>query len=421
METLIKYGHTQEVLVFSDEERVLLGVPPQGPSISAEQSDLIREALAEPTGTGLLRDLAKGKENAVILTSDHTRPTPSDLILPLLLEELNLGGIHIDKVTVMIACGLHQQTKPKVVEAIQNSGMFPGLEIVFPDPDDEAALVDVGRTAMGTPVLVNRRVVEAGIVISVSTIEPHLWYGWSGGAKNVLPGVCSRKTVNTHHSRFFEILTGLDKIEGNPHREDAEDATRLAGLDFICNVVLNDQRKIVGAFCGDMVSAHRAGVELGRRLNVTKLPEKADILICALGGSPRDADLWQAEGKAMMHTQHLVKDGGIMIMATGCENGVGGEEFQQLLLKTPEEVKRIVEESDYSVPLMKTRDLVRVSERLKLWMVCPGIDPSDLPHMQVQFFPNIRDALEAAKAGANPGAPTIIVVPDSSRVVVSIE
>jgi nickel-dependent lactate racemase len=421
MKISIKYGHTEEEISFSDGDRVHVGVPPPGLPSPADQLELVRQALAEPIETGLLRDLSRGKKNAVILISDHTRPTPSRLILPLLVEALQNGGLTPDKIAVMVACGLHARPGPEAVEKILGKDLCGQLAVAVHDPDDRENLVDIGKTAMGTPIEVNRAAAEADLLLSISTIEPHRFYGWSGGAKNLLPGVSSRKTVYTHHGRFAQLITGLDVMDNNPHREDAEEAAEMVGLDFICNVVLDEQRRIVGAFAGDQVSAHRAGVELGRRLNVTTLPEKADILVCALGGSPRDADFWQAEGKAMMHTQHLVKDGGVMIMAAGCEEGIGGEAFEQLLRKTPQEIKKTVAENDYSVPLMKADDVATVSGKIDLCLVCPGIGPSDLPGLPVRFFAKVQEALDQAKAGAASPPHSIIVVPDSSRVVVSVD
>ncbi len=420
MKLSIRYGQTKEELSFPDGDRVHIGASPPGLPAPEDQSGMIRKALACPIDKRLLRDMAKGKQEAAILISDHTRPTPSGLILPLLMQELQEGGLQPDKVTVVMACGLHERAGLETVKNMLGKDLCRRLKITVHDPDDQANLVDLGKTSMGTPILVNRIAAESDLLLSISTIEPHRFYGWSGGAKNVLPGVSSRKTIYAHHARFYQLPSGLDRMEKNHHREDAEEAARIAELDFIFNVVLDEQRRIVGAFAGDLVSAHRAGVELGRLLNVTTVPEKADILVCALGGSPRDADFWQAEGKAMMHTEHLVKDGGTMIMAAGCENGIGGSAWRHLLLKTPQEIKKTIAESDYSVPLMKAGDLATVTDRINLYLVCPGIRPSDLPHLPVRFLPTVQKAFETARASADSAPLAVIVVPDSSRVVVSV-
>ncbi len=192
----------------------------------------------------------------------------------------------------------------------------------------------------------------------------------------------------------------------------------LAGLDFILNVILDEKRRMVGAFAGHFVAAHRAGVALGRRLTVTTVPEKADLLLAALGGSPRDADFWQAEGKAMMHTRHLVRDGGVLVLVAGCEKGIGGQVWRDLLQKTSEDILAQEARETYSVPMMKAADTVRTAARVKLWLVCPGVKPEDIPHLPVRFFPNVAQAAEAARA-LLPNPAAVIVVPDASRVVVT--
>ena len=420
MEVTIAYGHVKEPVKLPDQDRISICRSPRSVEAPEDQVAVIREALAAPAGTPLLRELVRGKKRVGILISDHTRPTPSSIIIPCLLEELAAGGVREDGVTVVVACGLHERTTPETLKNLLGEDLFNRVETVVHDPDDEDLLVEVGKTALGTPVKVNSIVAEGDFNISVGTIEPHLFYGWSGGAKNVLPGVSARETVYFHHNRFSKFPRGLDYVEGNKNREDAEEATRLAGVSFICNVVLNEKRQIIGAFAGDIVRAHREGVQFGRPLVVVNTPEKADILISALGGSPRDSDFWQAEGKALMHAQHLIKDGGIMILAAGCEKGIGGEAWRQLLLKTPAEINDLYLSSNFSVPLMKANDLVNFTKKAKLWLVCPGICRSDLPQMPVKFFPTITDALIAAKQTVA-GQSAVIVVPDSSRVVITVK
>lgn len=419
MELTISYGEVSEKINDPDLERVSICLSPQTVEAPEDMDGLVRRALGAPIGSLPLRDMARGKERVCILISDHTRPTPSGAIIQCLLEELAAGGVKEDGVTVIVSGGLHERATPAIVEKMLGQDILKRVKVVVHDPDNEGELVSCGTTSLGTPLWINRLVVEADISVSVSTIEPHLFYGWSGGAKNLLPGVSARRTVNFHHSRFSKFPRGLDYVEGNKNREDAEEAARLAGVDFICNVVLNPQRRVIGVFAGDTVKAHRAGVEFGRGLVAVGIPEKADILMSALGGSPRDADFWQAQGKALMHTQHLVKDGGIIILAAGCENGVGGEVWRRLLLKSPAEINRLYQSSDFSVPLMKANDLVNYTKRAELWLVCPGIGPADLPQIPVRFFPTVSGALAEAKQKFS-GQPAVVVVPDGSRVVVNV-
>lgn len=418
MEVTMAYGHVKEQVRLPEGDRITVCKSPRSIKEPEDQVSLIRKALSDPIGTPSLRDVVEGKKKVCILISDHTRPTPSRIILPCLLEELSAGGIEEDNVMVVVAGGLHDRAGLDAWKNILGEDLFNRVRLVIHDPDSED-LVLVGKTSQETPVRVNREVAGANFSISVGTIEPHLFYGWSGGAKNVLPGISARKTVYFHHNRFSKYPRGLDYIDGNLNRKDAEEAARIVGVNFICNVVLNEKRNIIGVFAGDIVEAHRAGVQFGRQFVVVNTPEMADIVVSALGGSPRDSDFWQAEGKALMHAQHLVKDGGIMILAAGCEKGIGGEAWRQLLLKTPAEITDLYLTSNFSVPLMKANDLVNSTIRAKLWLVCPGICRSDLPQIPVKFFPTITDALIAAKQKVA-GQAAVIMIPDASRVVVTV-
>lgn len=420
MKLSILYGMVSERVCVSGHERVYVCYPPKSVEAPEDTDWLIRRALDAPVGSLPLSEKARGKKKVCILISDHTRPTPSNSIIRCLLDHLAAGGVKEEGVTVILSGGLHERATPAIVRKMLGEDILKRVRVVVHDPDAEKDLVYCGTTSLNTPLWINRLVAEADLTISVGTIEPHLFYGWSGGAKNLLPGVSARRTVNFHHSRFSEFPRGLDYIEGNKNREDAEEAARMAGVNFICNVVLSPDRRVVGVFAGDTIKAHRTGVKFGRELVSVGIPEKADILVTALGGSPRDADFWQAQGKALMHTQHLVRDGGVMILASGCENGIGGKVWRRLLLKTPEEINRLYDTSDFSVPQMKANDLVNYTKRAELWLVCPGINPSDLPHLAVRFFPDVSSALENAKKKFT-GQKSIVVVPDASRVVVKIK
>lgn len=419
MEVVFRYGQVQEVVTIPDGN--LLGVarsPVQVKGVSDAAAE-IKRALASPMGTPLLRELACGCRKVAILISDHTRPTPSRLLLPYLLEELEAGGIRAEGVTVVVATGLHEPPDRATLERMLGSDLLARVRVVVHDPDDEANLVDLGTTSRGTPLRVNRAVAEADLVSSVSTVEPHLLYGWSGGAKNVIPGVSSRQTVYVHHGRHRTDPGGLDKVENNVFREDAEEAGRMVGLRFILNVLLNEKRELIGAYAGDPVVAHRAAVAAARKLNVVYVPQLADIVVCALGGSPRDADFWQAQGKGLMHTGHMVRDGGVLILAAGCEMGVGAPAFKRLLQGSMEEIIRWHEEQDYSVPLMKAFDTVSFLRRARLYLVTPGLTSADLPRLPVRFFSTVTEALAAAMEEVGHDA-RVLAVPDSSRVVVCL-
>jgi lactate racemase len=420
MKISIKYGKGEELVDVPDKNLCGVAKPARHVEAPADGGDgLVKEALAHPIGTPLLREIARGRRKGAIIITDHSRPTPSGRLLPFVLEELEKGGMGRDRLTVVVASGLHKPTPPDVLENMLGKELLESLTVRTHDAGDEANMVYLGSTRRGTPLHVNRIVAEADLVVSIGVCDPHFAFGWSGGAKNILPGVSARKTVEIHHGRIGTVRAGLDIIEGNDLRDDAEEAGRMAGLSFILNCVLNEKRGIIGAFAGDAVLAHRAAVDLGRRLNVFPVPRPVDVAVCSMGGPPRDKDFWQAESKGLMAVQHAVRDGGIVVLAVGGESGIGTEEFGQMMRASMDEIEQWGREQDFNVPLAKACDLVQYLRRATLFMVSPGLSPDDFPCLPIRFFPSVQEALGEAFGQLGDDA-MVLVVPETPKAVISV-
>jgi nickel-dependent lactate racemase len=306
-----------------------------------------------------------------------------------------------------------------MLESMLGQELLSSLSVRLHDPDDKENLIDLGKTKRGTPVSVNRNVVEADIVVSFGVAEPHRMFGWSGGAKSILPGVSARDTVNSHHAKTRTWKNGMDMIEGNDIREDAEEAARMAGLSFIVNCVLNREKGVVGVFTGHFVAAHRAAVALARSFNIFVLSQRVDIALVSIGGSPRDQDFWQSHGKGVASTQHALRDGGILILTAGCEQGIGAADFRDLLRGSMEEIEQWAHEQVFSVAMNKAEDMVRFLKRAQLYLVSPGLSSEDFPRLPVQFFPTTQMALITALSELGHDA-TILVAPNTSGLVLSV-
>ena len=232
--------------------------------------DLVREALENPIGTPRLRDMAKGKNKVVIIASDHTRPVPSKVIMPLMLEEIRKGNPEAD-ITILISTGCHRETTQE--ELIEKFGpeIVANEKIHVHDCDDESMLVNIGVLPSGGLLIINRLAVEADLLVAEGFIEPHFFAGFSGGRKSVLPGIASRATVMYNHNAEFidneKARTGM--LDGNPIHRDMLYAARAARLDFIVNVIINSKKEIIHAVAGDCDLAHRQGCEfLGKYCRV---------------------------------------------------------------------------------------------------------------------------------------------------------
>ena len=296
------------------------------------EAELVRDALAHPIGTPRLRELAKGKHTVVIVTSDHTRAVPSKLTLPILLEEIRAGSPDAD-ITILIATGLHRPTTEE-----EQRRMF-GDEIVdhekiavnkaFEDDDFEY----VCGLPSGAELWVNKLALHCDLLITEGFIEPHFFAGFSGGRKSILPGICNAATVNENHSykAIASPYAATGVLEHNPLHEDMVYAARKVNVQFIMNVALNAEKKVIAAFAGDLEQAHAEGVAFVRSLAQCPSVE-GDIVITSNGGYPLDQNLYQSP-KAVATAEACCRDGGVIIMCASCCDGMGGTHFEKLIVR----------------------------------------------------------------------------------------
>lgn len=291
-------------------------------------SELVQEALEHPIGTPRLCDMAVGKQNIVIISSDHTRPVPSHIIMPLLLAEVRKGNPDAN-ITILISTGLHRLTTADELRAKFGDEIYDKETFVVHDCDDTDNLVYLGKLPSGGNLSINRLAVEADLLIGEGFIEPHFFAGFSGGRKSVLPGVASRECVMYNHNSGFiadpHSRTGV--IEGNPIHNDMLYAARAARLDFIINVVIDAAHDPIFAVAGDCDLAHRVGREfLASKCQVDAI--KADIVISTNGGYPLDQNIYQSV-KGMTAAESTVNEGGVIIMLSKASDGHGGKSFHE--------------------------------------------------------------------------------------------
>ncbi len=290
------------------------------------ETELVRDALLSPIGSPRLSELAKGKKKVVIICSDHTRPVPSKIIIPLMLEEIRKGNPDAD-ITLLIATGFHRLTTREELIGKFGEQIVDNEKITVHDSTRDADMVYLGKLPSGGDLLINRIAYEADLLCSEGFIEPHFFAGYSGGRKSVLPGVASRKTVLANHcSRFIDsdhARTGI--IEGNPIHEDMLWAAKTAGLKFICNVIINNEKKVVYGVSGDVDLAHKEGTQFLSRFCMVQ-GTGSDIVITTNGGYPLDQNIYQSV-KGLTAAEASVRKGGVIIMVSSCSDGHGGQSF----------------------------------------------------------------------------------------------
>lgn len=296
------------------------------------EADLVREALAHPIGTPRLRELARGRQKVVLVTSDHTRAVPSKLTLPILLEEIRAGNPDAD-ITILIATGLHRPTTEEEQRRMFGDEIVDHEKIVVNKAFEDEDFERVCELPSGAELWVNKLALHCDLLVTEGFIEPHFFAGFSGGRKSILPGICNAVTVNENHSykAIASPYAATGVLEHNPIHEDMVFAARAVNVQFIMNVALNAEKKVIAAFAGDLEQAHLKGVEFVRSL--AQCPGvTGDIVVTSNGGYPLDQNLYQSP-KAVATAEACCRDGGVIIMCASCCDGMGGTHFEKLIVR----------------------------------------------------------------------------------------
>ena len=383
--------------------------------------EIVREAVLNPIGSKPLRELAKGKKTCTIIISDHTRPVPSRDILPPMLAELRKGSPDID-VTLLVATGFHRPTTTAELEAKLGEEIAAKEKIVVHDAFDADSNVQIGVLPSGAPLVIDRVAVETDLLISEGFIEPHFFAGFSGGRKSVLPGVCDKTTVLGNHCGEFiaspYARTGI--LEGNPLHIDMLAAAELAKLQFIVNVVIDEEKKTVAAFAGDFRLAHEAGVSFLRQYcEVQAIP--GDIVITSNGGAPLDQNIYQSV-KGLTAAEASAKEGAVLIMCADLADGTGGEGFYQSLknCKTPAAhfAQCAATPQNKTIPdQWESQILARILMKHRVIFVSRPEMEATLREMKLDYAPDLATALAMAKAHKGENA-KVTLIPNGISVMV---
>jgi lactate racemase len=285
--------------------------------------DIIKDALGGCISSKKLSKEAYHKENACILVSDITRPCPSYKFLPFIIEELKKA--EVKKIKVIFGLGIHRPHTYE--EQVKLAGPEAAAQCQLVDFDKNRCRL-IGTTSFGTPVEIFEEVADSDFIIATGNIEYHYFAGYSGGAKAIMPGVCSDNSVCANHSMMLEDMARAGEFINNPVRKDIEEAGRIAGIDFIFNVILDDNKKIIGAVAGKNNEAFLKGIGLYDSIYEISSDTKADIVLTSAGGYPKDINLYQAQ-KALESVKDIVKDAGIIMLAAQCAEGFGEDRFAE--------------------------------------------------------------------------------------------
>lgn len=418
------FPYGQKQLGYAFDEKELVGVLESSIEKYVPEADgaaLVEKALRFPIGSESLSQLSRGKQNVVIIASDHTRPVPSKVIIPQMLRQIRKGNPNAD-ITILIATGCHRETTKQ--ELIDKFGeeIVATEKIYIHDCDEKEKLVNIGVLPSGGQCEINKIALDADLLVAEGFIEPHFFAGFSGGRKSVLPGIAGRTTVLANHCSEFiaheNARTGI--LEDNPIHNDMIWAAKKAKLAFIVNVVLNSNKEPIFAVAGDLEKAHKQGTDFIASLCAVKaIP--ADIVISTNGGYPLDQNVYQAV-KGMTAAEATVKAGGIIIMLARSNDGIGGEHFYHQLADEPDIQKTmdifLSRGRNETVPdQWQTQILLRIFMKAKVIYVS-DMDREIVEKMHMIPANSLDEAVNLAKKMLSKENVTITAIPDGVSVVV---
>lgn len=384
------------------------------------EEEIVKKAMVNPIGVPRLKELAQDKKKIVVISSDHTRPVPSHITMPIILDEIREGNPEVN-ITILVASGFHRASTKAELRDKYGDEIVDKEKIVIHDSRDKDSMVKVGILPSGGDLILNKLAIKADLLVAEGFIEPHFFAGFSGGRKSILPGVASKETVLANHCSEFiahpKARTGI--LKDNPLHEDMLYAAKKTNLNFILNVVIDGDKKIINAFAGHWEEAHLVGCEFVSKLAGVK-SKPADIVITTNGGYPLDQNIYQSV-KGMTAAEDTCKKSGVIIIASACADGHGGDYFYDTFAKT-NAVQDVMDEimarnRDKTIPdQWESQVLARILLKYKVIMVT-NASKEIVENMHMKWAASVEEAIEMADEMLGDRS-KITVIPDGVSVIV---
>jgi nickel-dependent lactate racemase len=415
MKLTLPYGERGLDVEVPDTATVLL--PEQTPPIP-DADAAVRAAIAAPLGSPPLSRIARPGQKAAIVVSDVTRPVPNAVILPPILDTLEAAGVARGDITIVVGTGLHRPSRPDEHVRLLGDEILGRYHVVDHVAKDRSTQEYLLTTPRGTEVWLNREYMNADLRIVTGFVEPHLFAGYSGGGKGVMPGVAGAEAIMANHDARMigHPRSTWCVTEGNPIFEEMRDIALKSGPSLIVNVTLDVDKRITCVYAGEMVAAHDAAIAQAARQAVRPIPHLYDVVVVTNMGYPADLVLYQSV-KGMSVAAQACAPGGTIMLVAECREGVGGDEYVELLHRetSPDALLREIENSRHETVFDQWQVQVQalVQARCDVWL------HSSLPREIVEaahlrYAPDVTDTLEGIvdeKRAALGREPTVCVLP----------
>ncbi|MEH7438744.1 nickel-dependent lactate racemase [Neobacillus drentensis] len=318
METTLLYG--KNGLTVNIPDHAFIVEPNHLPGLDHDE-EAIKAALNNPIGTPPLREMVKSTDTVAIVISDITRPTPNHKLVPILIQTLD--HVPLENFVIINGTGTHRdQTKEEFVQML-GEWVVDNVRIINNQCHDKETLVNIGKSKFGCDVYLNKEYVEADFRIVTGFIEPHFFAGFSGGPKGIMPGIAGIETIMTfHNARMIgDARSTWGNMVDNPVQEMTREINRMCKPSFMLNVTLNREKEITAVFAGELYEAHDKGCAFVKEHAMIRCEERFDVVITSNSGYPLDQNLYQAV-KGMSAAHKIVKEGGAIIVASECSDGL---------------------------------------------------------------------------------------------------
>jgi nickel-dependent lactate racemase len=359
----------------------------------------IKNAIENPIGVELLRQMAAGCKKVLIVTDDNTRDTPLSRLIPPVLGELKSAGVSDEDIIFLIGLGTHRAMTQSEIKLKFGTAVANKYKIVNHTWNNSESLASLGTCQLGFEVVINKLALEADLIISIGSIVPHATTGFSGGGKTIMTGIAGERTIENTHWKALDYSMG--QILGNfdnPIREAINSLSRKINLGMIINTILYNNGRIYNVVAGDVELAHARGVELSREVYSVKIPQTADIVIAE--AHPADIDLRQAI-KSICAADLVCRDNGVIILLADCPEGIAPQfpEFARYGFKNPDELYQKVNNGQFKQKLL-AYTLVAIgriiSRKKRAILVSPHINSTQAEQMGLLWALNLQDAVDKA-------------------------